>query len=209
MEVPMPEKIDLSKELKHLYAPSPKEPVIVDVPPLNFLALDGSGDPNNSPLYQETVQSLYSLSYGLKFAIKKAGGPEYQVMPLEGLWWAEDMSDFITRDKQNWIWTMLIAQPAPVTPEWLETVRAATLAKKDAAPRVAEVRWLTYTEGLSVQLMHLGPYSAEGPNIQRMHQFAFAQGYRLEGKHHEIYLGDPRRTAPEKLRTVLRQPITR
>lgn len=205
----MPEKIEMLQDLKHLYRPSPKEPVLVEVPTLNFIALDGSGDPNNSPLYQDTLQSLYQLAFTVKFAIKKAAGQDFQVMPLEGLWWAEDMTDFLTRAKDNWIWTMMIAQPPVVTPEWIETARAQILAKKDPAPRISKVRFIPYAEGTAVQIMHIGPYSAEGPNVQRIHAYAQSQGYHLAGKHHEIYLGDPRRTAPEKLRTILRQPVAR
>ena len=205
----MPEKIDLTKVLKPLYQPSAKEPVIVTVPAIKFLMLDGSGDPNTSPLYADTVQSLYQFAYTLKFAVKKSDGTDFAVMPLEGLWWSENMADFVTREKSAWSWRMMIAQPGLVTPEWVETARKQALAKKDAAGRVAEVRMETYDEGQCVQLMHLGPYDAEAPNIQRMHAYALQQGYRLAGLHHEIYLSDPRRAAPEKMRTVLRQPIAR
>ena len=205
----MPEKIDLTKEYKHLYQPSAKTPVILTVPALNFLSLEGNGDPNNSQLYQDTLQSLYQLSYTIKFALKKAGGIDFQVMPLEGLWWAEDMTDFLTREKSNWLWRMMIAQPPQVTAEWVEKGRLQALAKKDAAPRLREIQFQTYEEGLCVQILHIGPYSAEGPNIQRIHAYALEQGCHLTGLHHEIYLGDPRRTAPEKLKTVVRQPIAR
>ena len=205
----MPAKIDLSKDLKNLYQPSAKEPTIVDVPALQFIALEGHGDPNTSQMYAETVQSLYQFAYTLKFAIKKSSGDDFQVMPLEGLWWSENMADFLTGEKGNWSWRMMIAQPSLVTSEWFEIARKQVLAKKDSAPRAAEVRLEPYTEGLSVQLMHIGPYAAEGPNILRMHTYALNQGYHLAGLHHEIYLGDPRRAAPEKLRTVIRQPIAK
>lgn len=195
----MPEKIDQAKEYRHLYQPSAKTPLIVTIPPFNFITLEGSGDPNSGQLYQDTLQSLYQLAYTLKFGIKKAGGVDFQVMPLEGLWWAEDMRDFLTREKGSWQWRMMIAQPPLVTPEWVETARRQALAKKDAAPRLHEVQFQTYAEGLCVQILHLGPYSTEGPNIQRIHSFAQDQGYHLAGLHHEIYLGDPRRTAPDKL----------
>lgn len=208
-EFSMTAKIDLYTELKDLYQPSPKAPVIVDVPPIQFLMLDGSGDPNTSPVYQEALNCLYSFSYTLKFGIKKAEGIEYKVMPLEGLWWAEDMENFLTGAKSKWLWTMMIAQPTPVTVEWVEKVRTQLMAKRDSSPMISQVRFETYQEGTSVQIMHIGPYSAEGPNVQRIHEHAASQGYHLSGKHHEIYLGDPRRAAPEKLRTVLRQPIAR
>jgi len=205
----MPKKIDLTKEYKQLYQPSAKTPVILTVPAFNFLSLEGNGDPNNSQLYQDTLQSLYQLSYTIKFALKKASGIDFQVMPLEGLWWAEDMTDFLTREKSNWLWRMMIAQPPQVTAEWVEKGRLQALAKKDAAPRLREIQFQTYEEGLCVQILHIGPYSAEGPNIQRIHAYALEQGCHLTGLHHEIYLGDPRRTAPEKLKTVVRQPIAR
>jgi len=203
----MPDPLDLTKTHKALYAPSAKEPAIVTVPACNFLMLDGKGDPNLSPAYQAAVEALYQFSYTLKFAIKKAGGVDYKVMPLEGLWWAENMNTFTEGRREDWLWTMMILQPGPVTPEWVEKTRAQLLAKKDSSPLCAKVRFETYDEGLSVQLMHLGPYAAEGPNIARMHAFAQEKGYHLRGKHHEIYLSDPRRSAPEKMKTVLRQPV--
>jgi hypothetical protein len=207
----MNKPIDLLKEFNQLYLPSPKEPVIVDVPAMNFLMLDGYGDPNTSLLYQDTLTALYSLAYTLKFSMKKTAGTDFKVMPLEGMWWVDgeqnDQADFVKLEKDNWHWTMMIVQPAVVTAEWVETARKAACAKKEASPRLPQIRFETYHEGSSVQIMHIGPYSAEAPNIARMHTYALELGYHLEGKHHEIYLGDPRRTAPEKLRTVLRQPI--
>jgi hypothetical protein len=205
----MPITVDLSKDLKPLYQPSAKEPTIVEVPPLTFIALDGSGDPNTSPLYVDTIQSLYQVAYTLKFTIKKSNGDDFRVMPLEGLWWAKDMDSFLNGNKNLWSWRMMIAMPSLVSPEWFELARKQILAKKDAAPRSAEVRMEPYAEGTSVQLMHIGPYSAEGPNIQLVHAYAISRGYRLAGLHHEIYLSDPRRSAPEKMRTIIRQPIAK
>lgn len=209
----MSEQIDLTKQFKHLYSPSTKEPSIVDVPSFNLLMLDGHGNPNTSPEYVEVLEALYSLAYTMKFAMKKSTGIDFKVMPLEGLWWVQgaqsDQAEFVKQDKDSWYWTMMILQPPVVTAEWVETARQQAQAKKDAPTRIAQIRFEKYHEGLSVQLMHLGPYSEEGPNIARMHAFALGQGYHLEGKHHEIYLGDPRRTAPEKLRTVIRQPIAK
>jgi len=205
----MPEKIDLLTNLKPLYQPSAKEPVIAFIPAMQFIMLDGHGDPNTSQEYAATLQSLYQFAYTIKFAIKKSTGADFAVMPLEGLWWSENMDDFVTRDKASWSWRMMIAQPGLVTSEWIETARTQVLAKKDAGPRAAEIHFETYEEGMCVQLMHIGPYDAEAPNIQRMHQYALAQGYRLAGLHHEIYLSDPRRAAPSKMRTVLRQPIAK
>lgn len=209
----MTDPMDLSKEYKHLYKPSTKEPGIVEVPAFNFLMIDGHGNPNTSPEYVAALEALYSLAYTLKFAIKKSTGVDFKVMPLEGLWWVKggqnDQAEFVKQEKDSWFWTMMIHQPPVVTPEWVETARQQALAKKGAPIRIPEIRFENYHEGLSVQLMHIGPYSEEGPNIARIHAFALSQGYRLEGKHHEIYLGDPRRAAPEKLQTVVRQPITK
>lgn len=203
----MPEKLDLLKRWKHLYS-SPREPVVVEVPPINFLMIDGHGDPNVTPLYQEAVEGLFSLAYTLKFALKKAGGVDYGVMPAEGLWWVKDMAAFSLEDKAAWEWTMMIAQPEFVTAEWVEQARAEALKKK-GLPALERIRFETYAEGTAAQMMHIGPYADEGPNIVRLHAFIAAQGGRLRGKHHEIYLSDVRRSAPEKLRTVIRQPFER
>ncbi len=203
----MPEKIDLLKRWKHLYSP-PREPVVVEVPPINFLMIDGQGDPNVTLLYQEAVEGLFSLAYTLKFALKKAGGVDYGVLPAEGLWWVEDMAAFSLEDKAAWEWTMMIAQPEFVTVEWVERARAEALKKK-GLPALERIRFETYAEGTAAQMMHIGPYADEGPNIARLHAFIAEQGGQLRGKHHEIYLSDVRRSAPEKLRTVIRQPFER
>lgn len=201
----MAEKMDWKKDLKQLYFP-PASPVTVDVPPINYLMLDGHGDPNHSAHYQAVVEALFSLSYTLKFAIKKAGGTEYAVFPAEGLWWVEDMRDFNIEHKENWDWTMMIAQPELVTGDWVEQARREALKKK-GQPLLEQVRFETYQEGLCAQIMHSGPYAAEGPTIARLHAYIAAQGgTTLALKHHEIYLGDVRKTAPEKLKTVIRQP---
>jgi hypothetical protein len=205
----MPDPLDLTKTHKALFSPTPKAPVIVEVPAFNYLMLDGTGNPNTSPAYASAVEALYHFSYTLKFAIKKAGGVDYKVMPLEGLWWVEDMADFSIERKDDWLWTMMILQPEPVTVDWVVKTRAQLLAKKDSSPLVGQVRFESYAEGACVQIMHIGPYADEGPNIARMHAFAHEQGCHLRGKHHEIYLSDPRRAAPEKLKTVLRQPVAR
>ena len=204
----MTEKMDWKKDLKQLYFP-PANPVTVEVPPINYLMLDGHGDPNHSEHYQAVVEALFSLAYTLKFAIKKAGGAEYAVFPAEGLWWVEDMREFNIEHKENWDWTMMIAQPQPVTPEWVEQSRREALKKKGLA-LLEQVRFETYTEGCCAQLMHTGPYSAEGPTVARLHAYIVEQGGRMDRlKHHEIYLGDVRKTAPEKLKTVIRQPFSK
>jgi hypothetical protein len=202
-------KVDYKKELKHLYKPSSKEVVTVDVPAMNFLMVDGSGNPNTSQSYVEAVEALYAVAYALKFKIKKTRELDYGVMPLEGLWWADDMSTFTTaRNKDAWYWTMMIMQPEPVTEKLFEETKLEVEKKKNPVA-LNKLRFETYDEGLSAHIMHLGSYDEEGPTIAKMHDFAVQQGYTLHGKHHEIYLGDPRKTAPEKLQTVLRQPIER
>lgn len=193
--------------VKQIYSPSVKQPQVITIPPLNYLMINGHGDPNTTPDYSASVSALYTLSYTLKFDLKKRGEtPDYKVFPLQGLWWSSNMDDFLTGNKSNWDWTMMIAQPDWITPEEIEKAKTKALAKVTQAV-LDRVRFETYDEGLVVQLMHIGPYSAEGPNIARMHQFAFDQGYQLTGKHHEIYLKDPNKAAPEKLKTVIRQPI--
>lgn len=194
--------------LKALYAP-PKRPVMVDVPVLNFLMIDGHGDPNLSQDYKDAVEALYALSYTLKFMLKKEEGLQYRVGPLEGLWWAEDMVEFSMERKANWDWTMMIAQPDAVTPEHVARAREQA-GRKKPLPALAKVRLESFEEGRCAQVLYVGPYSAEGPTIAALHAFIREQGYEFDGrkqKHHEIYLGDPRRTAPEKLKTIIRQPV--
>jgi hypothetical protein len=200
-------KADVKKELKHLYAPSAKEASIVDVPEMAFLMIDGQGDPNTSREYQEAIETLYAVAYQLKFMVKKRD-PEldYVVPPLEGLWWTEDTADFATGNKDAWQWTAMIYQPDHVTRELFEEAVGQVREKKDPAA-LPLLRFEPYHEGLSVQIMYIGPYADEGPTIEKLHAFAEEKGYRLRGKHHEVYLGDPRRTAPEKLKTVIRQPV--
>jgi hypothetical protein len=202
----MTEKTDLRATQKSLYQPSAAAPVIVDVPEMAFLMIDGEGNPNTSPEYQQAVSALFQLSYALKFAVKKGQGLDYAVMPLEGLWWLREGLEFTLENKDSWCWTMMIRQPDPVTSELVEETREQVRRKKNP-PRLSEVRCAPYAEGLSVQLMHIGPYADEHPNIMRMHAFAREQGYRLDGKHHEIYISDVTKTAPERLKTVLRQPV--
>jgi hypothetical protein len=199
-------KIDYKKELKHLYNPSPKEVQIVDVPKMNFFLIDGAGDPNTSQEFSNAVEVLYSLSYTLKFMIKKEWEINYTVMPLEGLWWTDNMSEFSLEDKSNWKWTVMIMQPDFVTNNLFEQV-VRQVEKKKNPPALSKARFESYHEGLSAQIMHIGPYSAEGPTIAKLHNFIREKHYKPRGKHHEIYLSDPRRAAPEKMKTVLRQPI--
>jgi hypothetical protein len=198
-------KLDYKKDLKQLYFPPQGKFSMVEVPRMNFLMIDGHGDPNTSLQYRQVVEALYSIAYTLKFALKKQG-VEYSVPPLEGLWWMEDMREFSMLVKERWDWRMMIMQPEPVTAELVEKMAAEVQRKKDL-PALAGLHFGAYDEGLAMQVMYLGAYSDEGPTIARMHDFIHQQGYELTGKHHEIYLGDPRRSAPEKLKTVIRQPM--
>ena len=208
--------LDLKKDLKYLYQPSAKKPEIRTVPPMQFIMIDGGiekgKEPANSPGFQEAAPALYSMAYTLKFMLKKrkAKPIDYPVMALEGLWWVEDGFFDITL-KDNWFFTLMILQPDVVTKdvfaEGLEQIRK----KKGDSPALSKLRLGHFEEGLCVQVMHIGPYAAEPATIERMRTFALENGYRdhvgPNGKHHEIYLGDPRKAKPEKLKTVLRHPI--
>jgi len=182
---------------------------IVDIPPRNYACVDGTGNPNTSPEFQAAIAALYGVSYTLKFTRKKAGlGPDYKISALEGLW-LSDQEDFDWSDdskKADWRWTLIIAQPSFI--EWDEFTEAVeALAKKKPNPAIGKLYLKELTEGKVVQILHIGPYDAEGPDIKAMHAYAAEHGYRLAGQHHEIYLSDPRRCKPEKLRTLLRHPV--
>lgn len=203
-------KIDFKKELKHLYKPSHKEVVSVEVPEMNFLMIDGAGDPNTSQEYQDAVEALYAVSYALKFIIKK--GPtavDYGVLPLEGLWWTDDMNQFSIDNKAIWKWTSMIMQPEYVTGELVEEA-LQQVEKKKNPPALSRTRFQPFKEGQAAQTMHIGPFSEEGPTIEKIHDYIKEHGYSFEGtreKHHEIYLSDFRKTAPEKMKTIIRQPF--
>ena len=201
-------KTDYKKTLKDFYTPG-KNPVIIDVPEMNFLMIDGKGNPNNSEEFQNAVEALYAVSYKIKFLIKEDDAEkDYVVMPLEGLWWADDMTKFSAGKKDEWFWTVMIMQPPVVTEEVYREAYGIT-AKKKNPPSLPLLRYEKYFEGSSVQLMHTGPFSEEAPNIERMHKFADENGYSLRGKHHEIYLSDFRKVDPAKMKTVLRQPLSK
>ena len=200
------EKRDYKKELKHLYLPSAKEVVAVDVPAMNFIMVDGRGDPNTSQEFQDAVEVLYGLSYSAKFMVKKGGVADFVVPPLEGLWWADDMADFTASRRDNWKWTAMIMQPPYVNEEIFERSREELKRKKDP-PGLPKARFESFEEGLCAQIMYIGPFAEEGPTIEMLHAYIARSGHTLRGKHHEIYLSDFRRTAPEKLKTVLRQPM--
>ena len=200
-------KIDYKKELEHLYKPSPKQAIIVDVPRMNFLMIDGEGDPNTSQTYQDAIEALFSVSYALKFMIKRSDLEiDYGVLPLEGLWWTDDMSKFNAVNKDKWKWTSMVMQPEHVSKDFFETA-VAQVKKKKKLIALADMRFESYNEGKAAQIMHIGPFSDEGPTIDRLHSFIRDNNYEPKGKHHEIYLSDFRKTAPDKLKTAIRQPI--
>lgn len=202
-------KLDLVKQLETYRARAGRFDVVT-VPPLRYLMVDGHGDPNTSQAYRDAVSSLFPLAYALKFLSKRELDRDYGVPPLEALWWADDMDAFTRdRDKSRWDWTLLSLVPEWVTPEHVGTARA-TVARRGRAPALDAIRLDTLDEGLVVQTLHVGPYDAEGPVLDTMHhEVVPAEGLRMTGKHHEVYLNDARRTAPEKLRTILRQPVVR
>jgi len=214
-------KIDFKKELKELYRPTKKDFQVVEVPPMQYLMIDGKGDPNSAQEYQEAIEALYAVAYKIKFMSKKTLERDYVVPPLEGLWGSPEMifsltgiteekewlEKFKTSDRDSWQWTMMIMQPEWITITMFE--EALELVRKGKNPVALEkIRLERYEEGLCVQILHLGPYAEEGPILAKLHtEFLPKEGYLEAGKHHEIYLSDPRKTAPEKLKTVLRQPV--
>jgi hypothetical protein len=201
------EKIDLSKQLKHLYTPPKNAVTVADVPTMNFFMLDGRGDPNTSQEYQEALEALYAASYTLKFMVKQgAAAIDYRVMPLEGLWWTDEGGGTDFSRKDAWSWSAMIMQPDFITAAQANEAVGKARAKRDL-PGLARIRFERLEEGRAVQILYVGPYAGEGPTIERIHAFIVERGGRLTGKHHEIYLSDPRRAAPEKLKTVIRQPF--
>lgn len=202
-------KVDFRKELKHLYQPSAREVSVVDVPSMNFLMIDGQGDPNGSEAYTNAVAALFAVSYALKFRIKKSELQiNYGVMPLEGLWWADDIARFSVHDRTGWKWTMMIMQPEFIPPELVAEAVSDTRKKKGAMGALAALRFERFAEGEAAQLLHIGPFSDEGLTVQRLHVYIEENG-ALCGKHHEIYLSDTRRANPANWKTVIRQPMER
>jgi len=208
-------KLDLKKQYKDLYNPGAKKVVVLKVPKLNYILVDGTIPPNipvgDAPDYKNALETLYGLSYTLKFMLKlREKNPiDYPVMPLEGLWWTKGSTkDANVSRKQPWYFTAMIMQPKPVTAALFTAARRQLAAKRKPAPAMlGKARFATFEEGLCMQIMHIGPYSEEPATIAKMSAFALDNGYKVHDKHHEIYLGDPRRTAPAKLKTVLRHPI--
>ena len=208
--------LDLKKELKYLYQPSAKKVEIVTVPCLQFALIDGAIErgqaPGTSPGFQEATQALYSISYTLKFMLKKrkTNAVDYPVMALEGLWWVEDgMFDIAVKD--NWFYTLMILQPEVITQDVFAVGLAEVKKKKGDQPAFSKLRLADFEEGVCVQTMHIGPYVTEPATVERMRAYALENGYRdrvgPNGKHHEIYLSDPRKVAREKMKTVLRHPV--
>lgn len=199
-------KVDLKREMKQFYQASAKDVVQVEVPAFKFLMVDGKGDPNTSHEYAQAVEALFSVSYTAKFMVKK--GPrqlDYSVMPLEGLWWADDMSAFIANDRASWRWTMMIMQPHFVANEVIEAAIASVRSKRHL-PAMDKLRLEEFAEGRCAQVLHVGPFSEEGPTIERLHAFIDDRS-SLTGKHHEIYLSDIRRADPRRWKTIIRQPM--
>ncbi|HEU4722748.1 MAG TPA: GyrI-like domain-containing protein [Gemmatimonadaceae bacterium] len=201
------EKIDWKKKYRELYHASAKDVVEVNVPSFRFLMVDGTGYPGTSQEYAEAVEALFAVSYTAKFMVKKGAHPvDYAVMPLEGLWWADDMGTFARGDKKGWKWTVMILQPDVVSDEIIHAA-IAEVERKKGLPGLQRLRLATFAEGKCAQVLHVGPFSEEGPTIERLHAFIDATSKR-RGKHHEIYLSDIRRADPAKWKTIVRQPMT-
>ena len=199
-------KVDFKKTLKEFYNPSAKKVTFVDVPEMQFLMIDGEGNPNTGLDFQKSIEALYPLAYTIKFLTKKHNPSlDYVVPPLEGLWWANDMTAFTDRRMEEWLFTLMIMQPDYITKEIFQQA-LQKVQQKGAPEYLHKVRLAKYKEGLCGQILHLGPFTAEGPNIEKIHDEIKLSGGELRGKHHEIYLSDMRKVSPEKYRTVLRQP---
>lgn len=209
---PAPQKLDLKKELKPYMSPSSKKVELVRVPRFQFVMIDGEIEPGcgpgTSPAFAEALEALYGISYTLKFMAKlrEVNPIDYSVSALEGLWWVEDRQFDITQPT-GWRYTVMILQPQPVTPQMYADGLAQLRKKRGDKPAFGKMRLETFEEGLCVQILHIGPYAAEMETIAKMDAFASENGFRMTGKHHEIYMGDPRRAQPEKLRTILRHPV--
>ncbi|MBU1169553.1 MAG: GyrI-like domain-containing protein [Proteobacteria bacterium] len=202
------EKIDFKKKLNYLYNPSKKNVEMVEVPPMNFLMVDGEGNPNTAKSFSNAIEALYPVAYTLKFSVKKGDlGLDYGVLPLEALWWADDMTAFTTGNKDAWKWTVMIMQPEFITFKMVKDAMDVVGSKKNLVS-LPKVRFKTFSEGQAAQIMHIGPFEDEGPTIEKVHLFIENKGSYKVGKHHEIYLSDIRRAAPEKWKTIVRQPMS-
>ena len=206
----MPAKLDFKKTMKEYYQPSSKEVVLVEVPEMQFLMIDGMGSPGDSKEYQDALAALYPIAFKAKF-LSKAKGKDYVVPPLEGLWWADNMDDFIEGNRDKWKWTMMIMVPEWISQDIIDEAIAITKEKKpELKELLPKLRLEKYKEGKAAQIMHIGPYSEEGPTVQKIHDFIQKEGGKMDGhkkKHHEIYLSDPRKANPATMKTVIRQPF--
>lgn len=204
--------LDLKKTYKRLYAPSTDQVTVIDVPTMPYLMIDGEGDPNSSTRYPLAIEALYGMAYGIR-AICKAAGKVFTVMPLEGLWGFKDEGrqhnfDLTAEDKADFWWTLMILQPDFVTPQMVEQARE-TVRRKKSPELLDAVRFEAHNEGEVVSIMHVGSYADEGPTVKRLHDHIAENGWQLSGKHHEIYLSDPRKVESARLKTVIRQPFSR
>jgi hypothetical protein len=204
------EKVDFKKKYRSLYQPSADIVKLIDVPAMRFITIDGHGNPENSKDFQDGLEALYALAYAVKMVFKKIDPPpgyyDYTVPPLEGLWWVVDMEKFTRARKSDWRWKLMIRQPDFVTEHLIYELIAEIIPKKDN-PSLQQIKYEIFDEGLSAQIMHVGPYVEEIRTITKINEFNQAHGYVINGKHHEIYLGDPRRAEPDKLKTVIRYPV--
>ena len=208
--------LDLKKDLKAFYQPSAKKPGIIQMPRFQFAMIDGAiekgSEPGKSSSFAEATQALYGISYTLKFMLKKRKDDpiDYPVMALEGLWWVED-GYFDIAVKDNWFYTLMILQPEIITPSLFAEAIEQVKKKRGDSPALSKARLKNFKEGLCVQIMHIGPYATEPVTIEGMRTFAAENGYRdrvgPNGKHHEIYLSDPRKADPARMKTALRHPI--
>jgi hypothetical protein len=202
-----PAVIDLWKEHKAVYSPRSGTPELVRAPAVKYLMVDGRGDPNTSSGFQAGIGALYGIAYTLKFTFRKEKGVDFRVMPLSGLYHADNPSVFLKGSKKNWRWTIMIPVPSVVTAAAVKKAKAGVRCKRGDSPSLEAVRLETLREGLCVQLLHVGPYAAEPPNIEKIHRFIQENGLSFSGSHHEIYLSDPRRSKPAKMKTIIRQPV--
>ena len=200
-------KIDFKKELKNLYSASSKNVCLVEVPKMNYLMIEGIGNPNTSTEYKEAIEALFTLAYAIKFLIRKGELQyDYGVMPLECLWWVDDMNKFDVNKKDDWKWMAMIMHPNMVNKEIVE-MGIEQVKRKKNPNALHKIKFDSYHEGKAAQIMHIGPFTEEGPTIQKVHNFIAENNYSIKGKHHEIYLSDIRRASPEIWKTIIRQPI--
>lgn len=200
--------IDYRAANRFLLNPKPGIVELIQIPPTRYLMLDGQGDPNTSEDYRGSFAALYGLAYGLKFHYKKQEDIDYNLLAIEGLWWADPAGSFSMDQRKNWLWTMMLSIPEFIPDSLIQTFKIELMRKKNI-PQMEQLYTSWLDEGVCFQIMHIGPYAAEPPTIQFLHSEIQSQGYTLRGKHHEIYLGDPRKSKPEKLKTILRQPVSR